>query len=155
AFIEDSVPEKQVCLTVTAPGFAGSGAVNTGFGRLTLVDADKRERTQAEIAAYLTKHFSKFSEGKIFVIQEQSIASGGGPGGGLPVQYVLQAQDFEKLREKLPEFLEHVSRTPVFQGVDVDLKVNKPELVIDINREKARTMGVSIADVAQTSQLAL
>ncbi len=154
-FISDSVPEKQVCLTVTAPGFAGSGAVNTGFGRLTLIDADKRERSQKEIAAYLSKHFASFSEGKVFVIQEQSISSSAGPSGGLPVQYVLQTQDFEKLREKLPLFLDQVNKSPVFQGTDVNLKFNKPELVIDINREKARTLGVSIADVAQTIQLAL
>jgi multidrug efflux pump len=154
-FIVDSVPEKAVCLTVTAPGFAGSGAVNTGFGRLALVEADKRERSQQQIADYLTKHFSQFSEGKVFIIQEQSISSGGGPRGGLPVQYVLQTQDFARLREKLPLFMDRVSKNPVFQGNDVNLKFNKPELVIDINREKARTLGVSIADVAQTIQLAL
>jgi multidrug efflux pump len=154
-FISDSVPEKEVCLTVTAPGFAGSGAVNTGFGRIALSEADERNRSQQDIAAYINKHLHLFPEGKIFVIQEQSISSGGGPRGGLPVQFVLQNQNFEKLREKLPLFLDQVSRNPVFQGVDVNLKFNKPELVIDINRDKARMMGLSIADVAQTIQLAL
>jgi multidrug efflux pump len=155
AFISDSIPEKQVCLTVTAPGFAGSGAVNSGFGRIALVDADKRKRSQQEIAAYINKNLYLFPEGKVFVIQEQSISSGGGPRGGLPVQFVLQNQQFEKLREKLPLFLEAVGKNPTFQGVDVNLKFNKPELVIEINRDKARTLGVSIADVAQTIQLAL
>lgn len=154
-FVTDSIPEKTVCLTVTAPGFAGSGAVNTGFVRLALSEADKRERSQAEIAAYINKNLYLFPEGKVFVIQEQSISSGGGPRGGLPVQFVLQTQDFEKLREKLPLFLEQASKHPTFQGVDVNLKFNKPELVVDINRDKATTLGVSIADVAQTIQLAL
>lgn len=154
-FVTDSVPEKQVCLTVTAPGFAGSGAVNTGFVRLALSEADKRERSQQEIAAYINKNISLFPEGKVFVIQEQSISSGGGPRGALPVQFVLQNNDFNKLREKLPKFMELAGKDPTFQGLDVNLKFNKPELVIEINRDKARTMGVSIADIAQTIQLAL
>lgn len=154
-FVTDSVPEKQVCLTVTAPGFAGSGAVNTGFVRLALTDSDKRKRSQQDIANYITKNLARFPEGKIFVIQEQSISSGGGPRGGLPVQFVLQNNDFAKIREKLPKFLEEANKNPTFQGVDVNLKFNKPELVIEINRDKARVMGVSIADIAQTIQLAL
>lgn len=154
-FVTDSVPEKQVCLTVTAPGFAGSGAVNTGFVRLALSEADKRERSQQEIADYINKNLGLFPEGKVFVIQEQSISSGGGPRGALPVQFVLQNNDFNKLREKLPKFMELAGKNPTFQGVDVNLKFNKPELVVEINRDKAKTMGVSIADVAQTIQLAL
>ncbi len=154
-FVGDSVAEKAVCLTVTAPGFAGSGAVNTGFVRLALTQSEDRKRTQDQIANYITKNLSQFPEGKIFVIQEQSISSGGGPKGALPVQFVLQNNDFNKIREKLPKFLELANKNPVFQGVDVNLKFNKPELIIEINRDKAKTMGVSIADVAQTIQLAL
>ncbi|MBA2612463.1 MAG: efflux RND transporter permease subunit [Bacteroidetes bacterium] len=154
-FIGDSVPEKRVCLTVTAPGFAGSGAVNTGFVRLALSQSGERKRTQAEIAAYITKNISQFPEGKVFVIQEQSISSGGGPRGTLPVQFVLQTNDFNKIREKLPKFLELANKNPTFQGVDANLKFNKPELIIEILRDKAKTLGVSIADVAQTIQLAL
>jgi multidrug efflux pump len=154
-FVSDSIPEKRVCLTVTAPGFAGSGAVNTGFGRIALTDASDRKRSQAQIAAAINRNLWMFAEGKVFVIQEQSISSGGGPRGGLPVQFVLQTQNFEKLRDKLPKFLELASKSAVFQGVDVNLKFNKPEVVIEIDRDKARTLGVSVADVAQTIQLAL
>jgi multidrug efflux pump len=154
-FVTDSVAEKSICLTVTAPGFAGSGAVNTGFVRLALTQSEDRKRSEDDIANYITKNLAQFPEGKIFVIQEQSISSGGGPKGALPVQFVLQTNDFNKLREKLPKFLELANKNPTFQGVDVNLKFNKPELVIEINRDKAKTMGVSIADVAQTIQLAL
>jgi len=154
-FISDSIPEKAVCLTVTAPGFAGSGAVNTGFGRLALTESGDRKRSQQEIANYINKNIALFPEGKIFVIQEQSISSGGGPRGALPVQFVIQNNDFDKIREKLPLFLELANKNPTFQGVDVNLKFNKPELVIEIDRDKARTMGVSISDIAQTIQLAL
>ena len=154
-FVSDSIPEKRVCLTVTAPGFAGSGAVNTGFVRIALTESEMRKRSQQDIAAFINKNLALFPEGKVFVIQEQTISSGGGPRGGLPVQFVLQANNFEKLRQKLPLFLEQVNKNPVFQGVDVNLKFNKPELEIEINRDKARVLGVAIADVAQTIQLAL
>ena len=154
-FVDDSINEKAVCLTVTAPGFAGSGAVNTGFVRIALTQADDRKRSQADIANYISKNISQFPEGKVFVIQEQSISSGGGPRGGLPIQFVLQTNDFNKLRDKLPKFLELANKNSTFQGVDANLKFNKPELIIEINRDKAKVLGVSIADVAQTIQLAL
>ncbi|MBK6331881.1 MAG: efflux RND transporter permease subunit [Bacteroidetes bacterium] len=154
-FVNDSIPEKRVCLTVTAPGFTGSVAVNTAFVRLALTDASERKRSQQEIAEYISKQSKKFPQGKAFVIQEQTISAGGGGRGGLPVQFVLQAPNFEKLKEKLPLFLEEANKNPVFQGVDCNLKFNKPEINISIDREKAKNLGISVADIAQTLQLAL
>lgn len=154
-FVDDSISEKRVCLTVTAPGFAGSGAMNTGFVRLALSEAGERNRSQQDIANFLNKKIGMFPEGKFFVIQEQTISSGGGPRGGLPVQFVLQTNDFNKLQNVLPKFMEEVGKSPVFQGFDANLKFNKPEVVVEIDREKAKVLGVSIADIAQTLQLAL
>ena len=154
-FVNDSIPEKSVFLTVTAPGFSGSGAVNTGFSRLTLKEPEDRKsgRSQQQIADFITANTRKFPEAKTFVIQQQTISTGGI--GGLPVQFVLQAPNFEKLKEKLPEFLEKANLHPAFQMVDVNLKFNKPELNITIERDKANLMGVTIQDIAQTLQLSL
>lgn len=155
-FVEDSVPEKQIMLSVTAPGFAGSGAPNTGFGRIVIGDKETRHRSQQEIADYLTKNMVRFNDGRVFVVQDQTISSGGGPRGGLPVQFVLQNSNFEKIKENLPKFMDEVSKSPVFGGmVDVNLKFNRPELGITINRNKAAELGISVADIAQTLQLAL
>lgn len=153
-FINDSIPEKKIALTVTAPGFTGSGAVNTAFARLVFADPDARKRTQQQIADYITRATKAFPEAKTYVIQEQTISSGGSRG-GLPVQFVLQAPNFEKLKEKLPLFLEEANKSKVFQGVDVNLKFNKPELNITIDREKAAGVGIAISDIAQTLQLGL
>ncbi|MFA7381325.1 MAG: efflux RND transporter permease subunit [Bacteroidia bacterium] len=150
----DSIPEKTIILTVTAPGFTGSGAVNTGFMRVVLVDPAERNRSQNEIAQQLQKAVGRMQEGKGFVIQDQTISAGGGPRIGLPVQFILQNQDFEKLREYLPQFMEAVAKHPVFQGNDANLKFNKPELVITIDRDKAKALDVSVMDIAQTLQLA-
>ncbi len=154
-FVDDSIPEKRVCLTVTAPGFLGSGAVNSAFVRLALTESNKRKRSQQQIADYVSKQAKRFPQGKIFVIQEQTISASSGGRGGLPVQFVLQAPNFEKLKEKLPLFLEEANKNPVFQGVDCNLKFNKPEINITIDRDKANNLGISVDDIAQTLQLAL
>ncbi len=151
-FVMDSIPEYTVALSVTAPGFSGGGSVNNGFIRVRLVDPDERERSQQEIVDMVNRNLHLFPEGRAFVIQEQTIQVN--RRGGLPVQFVLQNNNFQKIQEVLPEFLEAANRHPVFQGVDSDLKFNKPELLVEINRLKATQLGISVADVAQTLQLA-
>jgi multidrug efflux pump len=153
-FVGDSIPEKRVLLGVTAPGFGG-GSVNSGFVRLMLTNPSERKRSQQEIADYLTAKTRRMTEARVFVGQDQTIsASGGGARGALPVQYVLQNQDFEKIRQTLPLFLEEVNRSSVFQTSDVNLKFNKPQIDLKIDRNRAQNLGVSVIDIAQTLQLA-
>ncbi|QIP14056.1 efflux RND transporter permease subunit [Spirosoma aureum] len=153
-FVLDSIPENKLAFSVVAPGNSGSGAVNSSFVMVNMVDASERKRSQQDIVDYLTKNLRKFSEARMFPTQDQTIQVGR-QGGGLPVQFVIQNLNFEKLREKLPSFLEEVQKDPTFLNSDVDLKFNKPELNITIEREKATNLGVSVQDVAQTLQLAL
>ena len=151
--VEDSIPEKRINLTVTSPGFTGSGAANTGFMRIRLTDAAERDMSQAQIADKLTKITRGYSEAKTFVIQQPTISVN--RRGGLPISYIIQAPNFEKLREKLPLFMEAVGQDPTFTVTDVNLKFNKPEINVSIDREKAKNLGVSVLDVAQTLQFAL
>lgn len=150
----DSVPEKEVILSVTAPGFTGSGAVNTGFSMVKLQDASERERSQNDIVQMVNRNLAGFNYGKAFAMQEQTISVQRG-GSNYPIVYILQNINFDKLSAALPRFLDEANANPVLQGVDADLKFNKPELSISIDREKASVMGVSIQDVAQTLQFAL
>ncbi|WP_332734759.1 efflux RND transporter permease subunit [Flavihumibacter sp.] len=152
-FVLDSVPEKKVMITVTAPGFTGSGSVNTGFLRMLLVDPEERVRSQQEIVDMVNRNLPRFNEGRAFAIQEQTIQVN--RRGGLPVQFVIQNVNFEKIREVLPKFLDEANKSVVFQGVDADLKFNKPELRVNIDRMKASQLGISIEDVSSTLQLAL
>jgi multidrug efflux pump len=62
---------------------------------------------------------------------------------------------FDKLKEKVPLFMDEVAKSPVFQGNDVNLKFNKPEIQITIDRLKASELGISILDISNTLQLAL
>jgi multidrug efflux pump len=150
-FMLDSVPEKQTILSITA--FGSGGSVNNGMVRVTLVDPKDRTRSQKEVVNMVNRNLSKFNEGKAFAIEEQTIAVN--RRGGLPVQFVIQNNDFNKLAQVVPKFLDEANRDPVFQGVDVDLKFNKPELRVNVNRIKASQMGVSEQDISQTLQLAL
>jgi multidrug efflux pump len=149
----DSVEERRTVLSVTAPGFTGSGSVNTGFVRVSLVDPQQRTRSQKQIVDLINRNLPRFPEGRAFVIEEQTISVN--RRGGLPIQFVVQNNDFQKISNALPKFLEEANKNPVFQGVDADLKFNKPELKIDIDRLKASQLGLSIGDVSQTLQLAL
>ncbi len=146
-----NVPERDALISVTSPGFGASSSVNSGFMRFKLVDADKRERSQSEVAAEISKIAGQLNDARTFVIQDQSIGSSRG---GLPIQYVLEAPNLEKLKTVIPDFLTLAREDPTFSMVDVDLKFNKPELVVSINRSKAREMGVTVQDIAQTLQLA-
>ncbi len=151
--VQDSVPEKNVNITITSPGFGGAGSTNSGFVRMGLVDPSERERSQKEIAESLTKITRKYTEGKVTVTQQPTISVG--RRGGLPINYIIQAQNFEKLREKVPLFMEAVSNDPTFTTSDVNLKFNKPEINLTIDRDKAKNLGVSVVDIAQALQLGL
>jgi multidrug efflux pump len=151
-FILDSVPEKETVLSLTAPGFI-SGATNSGFVRITLVDPNERQRSQKEIVAMVNRNLPRFNEGRAFAIEEQTISVN--RRGGQPVQFVIQNNNFDKLAQVLPRFLEKANSNDVFQSVDADLKFNKPELRINVDRLKASELGVSVEDVSQTLQLAL
>ncbi|RRJ93667.1 efflux RND transporter permease subunit [Flavobacterium macacae] len=150
--INDSIPEKKVSLIITSPGF-GSSSVNSGRARIALVEAGERERSQKEIAQALTKATKKYPEAKVSVSEQPTIAVN--RRGGLPIQYIIQAQNFEKLQEKIPEFMDEASQDPTFAITDVNLKFNKPEIYVTIDREKAQSLGVSVIDIAQTLQLSL
>lgn len=126
--------------------------MNTGFVRVVLVDPGERDRSQQEIVDMVTRNMSKFPEGRAFPIQEQTISAN--RRGGQPVQFVIQHVNFEKIREVLPKFLDEANKSQVLQGVDADLKFNKPELRINIDRPKASELGINVQDVSQALQLA-
>jgi hydrophobe/amphiphile efflux-1 (HAE1) family protein len=150
--ITDSVPEKKISLIVTSPGFS-AGSLNRGFARLSLVDPEDRDASQKDIANRLTKLTKGFTDTKTSVSEQPTISVN--RRGGLPVQFIIQAKNFEMLQKKIPEFMEEASKDPTFSITDVNLKFNKPEIYVTINREKAQSLGVSVLDVAQSIQLSL
>lgn len=132
---------------ITARVSSGSGNV-----QITLKNIRERDYTQMEVAEKLSKAVRSKTDARAFVQQQSTF---GGRRGGMPVQYVLQAGNLEKLQEVLPVFMSKVYDNPTFQMADVDLKFSKPELQVEINREKANILGVNTSDIAQTLQYGL
>lgn len=122
------------------------------FVRVVLDKPSERERSQQEIAASLSVDLRKKTQARANVVQQSTF---GGRRAGLPIQYVLQAPNIEKLREILPAFMAQVNDNSTFTMADVNLKFTKPELQIAINRDKANLLGVSTQNIGQTLQLAL
>ena len=135
--------------SMTSPGW-GTANTNSGFIRLFLTDASERPRTQQEIFTQVNASLKGVTAVRAFAQQPASI---GDRRGGLPVQYVIQAPTLEKLKEVIPPFLEKASQNPAFIFTDINLKFTKPELEIEIDRERARNMGVSVQEIARTLQL--
>ena len=142
--VDSLVPEAK---NISARVSSGSGNV-----QISLLDIKDRERSQMEIAEQLSRAVRTKTKARAFVQQQSTF---GGRRGAMPVQYVLQAANLEKLQEVLPEFMAKVYDSPYFQMADVDLKFSKPEARITINRDKANQMGISTRSIAQTLQYGL
>ncbi len=134
------------------PAVTARVSSGTGNVRLTLSDIQERDYTQMELAEKLSTAVRSKTKARAFVQQQSTF---GGRRSGMPIQYVIQATNLEKLQEILPLFMAKVFENPVFQMADVDLKFSKPEARININREKASVMGVSTRNIAQTLQYGL
>ena len=154
--LNETIPDKhqRATISVTSPGFGAASSVNSAFMFTRLVPPSERDVSQMQYADSLQAAFGQLEGARTFVSQEPTISVGGGLG-GLPVQYVLQTASVENLRETLPEFLQAARAQDELAFVDVNLKFNKPELQVEIDRDKANNIGVSPLDVAQTLQLAL
>ena len=149
-YLYDSVPERDYVFTRTPAG----GSNNTSQPRIALVDPKNRSRSQDQITNDLQKKLNRFNDARIFAVQEQTIAVGSGSRGGLPVQFILQNQDLNKLKEVIPKFLDAARTDKTFANVDVNLKFNRPELQVNIDRIKAKDLGLSTNDVIGALQSA-
>lgn len=146
-FIEKEVPEQDKIIQMI-----GGGNTNRANVNLWLQAPENRDRTQQEIADELSLKVRNFTGARTMVSQQQTF---GGRRGGLPVEYVIQAKNLDDLKRVLPRFMDEVNRSPVFSVADVNLKFTKPELTINIDRDKAAVLGVSMKNVAQTLQLTM
>ena len=130
----------------------GMGGRNRANFQVSLLSPLNRDRTQQEIADELSPKVARLTGARSFVNQQQTF---GGRRGGMPVQYVIQAKNLDSLKNVIPIFMSEVAQSDVFANSDVNLRFTKPELSINIDRDKASMMGVSIQNIAQTLQLSM
>ena len=148
-YLYDSVPERDFVFARTP-----AGAINSSQPRLGLVPPKERSRSQNDITNDLNRKMARFNEAKVFAIQEQTIAVGAGSRGGLPVQFVLQNQDLEKMKIDIPKFLDEAKKDKTFSNVDVNLKFSKPEIELTLDRMRIKDLGLSSQDVVSAIQSA-
>ena len=151
--VEEEVPETAALISVTSPGFGGR-STNSAFARPQPRPAGGA-RALAAGDRRCPRDGRRQADGRADVRLAGADRSRVGRGGGLPVQYVLQAPSFAALEATLPEFMNRAQQSDAFAFVDVNLKFSKPELRVEIDRARAEKVGVSVRDVAQTLQLAL
>jgi hydrophobe/amphiphile efflux-1 (HAE1) family protein len=149
-YLYDSVPERDFVFARTPAG----GGSNSSQPRVGLVSPQFRQRSQNDIASDLQKKLSGFNDARIFAIQEQTISVGLGSRASLPVQFVVENMDFNKLKEDVPKFLEEARKDPTFANVDVNLKFNRPEVELTVDRMKIKDLGLSTQDVIAAIQSA-
>jgi hydrophobe/amphiphile efflux-1 (HAE1) family protein len=147
----DKIPEAKYTLARYGGGNNNSGS-NSGMLIIFLSEPNERKKTQQEIFKKLSKIYDSIPEARIIASQEPTISTSNSR--GLPVQFVLQNLDFEKIKVTLPKFLDEARNSSVFSNVDVDLKFNKPELNLSVNRLKATSLGVNERDVSDALNLA-
>jgi hydrophobe/amphiphile efflux-1 (HAE1) family protein len=148
--VQDSIPETRLAFSRS-----GTGSTNMGGINIFLTEPNQRKVTQQQVYEKLTRIFRRYSEARIIPNQEQTIATSMSSGSQLPVQFVIQNLEFKKLQDVLPKFLDAARKDSIFSNVDVNLKFNKPEINLTVDRLKATNLGVNESDISTTLQLAL
>lgn len=150
AYVNENIPEVYRCFDIVGGG-GGRSSANGGTHSIYLTAADERKRSQAEIAAELSKDLRQFTGVQAFATQPPTI---GDRRGGQPLAFVLKAPNFESLVKVLPEFMAEAAKNPALTQLDTNLKVNHPEGIITIDRRKAAILGISVEEIAKTLEFA-
>ena len=148
-YVDDSIPETY--RTFTIMGGMGRTEASIASQNIYLKPPEERTRSQAEIHKQILEDMNAFTGVRAFATQPPTI---GDRRSGQPLSYVLQASNLESLIEVLPKFLAAASQSPVLKQIDADLKVNRPEGIISINRNKAAELGISVEQIARTLEFA-
>ena len=149
--IYQQVPEVEVFFSATGLGFGGPGRVTDGFMFVLLKDFGKRKHSQQELVGMLFPQLFSIPGVLAFPINLPSL----GGGFGNPVQFVLQGETYEDLQRAMGPFMMEAQKLGYLINMDNDLKLNKPQLEIAIDRDRASAHGVSVSDVGNTLQTLL
>jgi multidrug efflux pump len=156
-YISDSIPDLNAERTYTAVA-AGLGTlaqpVNGGFQWIFLKEPKERKSglSQAQIFQKLVVASQQFRNVLIIPVQTPTI---GGYGNTQPVQYVIQAPSLNGLIGVMPKLMTAVGSNKKLVFADADFKINRPEISINIDRQRAAQLGISTQSIGQTLQLAL
>jgi multidrug efflux pump len=146
-----ALPEREGLFTATGLGFAGPGRVTNGFVFLKLKSHDQRDRSQMEIVQQLFPQLLGIPGVLAFIVNPPSL----GQDFGSPVEYVLQADSYDELQKAVGIMMMKAQGLGYLINLDTDLRLNKPQLDISIDRERAAQIGVSVTDIGLTLETLL
>ncbi len=141
-----SLPEREGLFTATGLGFGGPGRVTNGFVFLRLKDFGERDRSQMEIVQSVFPQLLGIPGVLAFLINPPSL----GQDFSSPVQYVLQADTYDELQQAVNVMMANAQQLGYMINLDTDLRLNKPQLDITIDRDRAAQLGVSVTDIGTT-----
>jgi multidrug efflux pump len=144
--ILDGVPEIDSYTSIVGWG----GRVNSGFLIVRLQDWADRSRSVQEVLREIQPQLNAIPGVLAFASNPPAFG-----GRGSPVQFVIQHPDFDELAGAMDQMLARARQVPGLQNVDADLRVNKPELVVSFDRDRAEDLGVPVSDVANTMSVLL
>ena len=114
---------------------------------------EERTRTTQEMAREMAPRMSGLSGVTVFPITPPSLGQGFG---SRPVSYVIMTSDsYENLAKTVKEFTDELAKNPGFVQVDSDLRLNKPEIKLEVDRERAADMGVGVDLIARAVETML
>jgi multidrug efflux pump len=142
-----NLPEREGLFTATGLGFEGPGSVTNSFVFLNLKDRSERDKSQQQIVQELFPQLLAIPGVLAFVINPPSIAA---DFTSSSVEYVLQGDTYEELNEAVNIMMAEAYQLGYLINLDTDLRLNKPQLDIHIDRERASGLGVSVADIGST-----
>jgi len=142
-----SLPETGGVFTATGLGFGGPGRVTNGFIFMRLKPANERTKSQQQIVQELFPQLFSIPGVLAFVLNPPSLGAQFNP---TPIAYVLQADTYEELQGAVGTMMAKTSQLGYLINMDSDLRLNKPQLEITIDRERAAGLGVSVTDIGST-----
>ncbi|OZA28041.1 MAG: multidrug transporter AcrB [Hydrogenophilales bacterium 17-61-9] len=151
--IYQGVPEVNTAFMVVAPGLERPNPVNSALSFVMLKPWEERSRSQMAITESLGPQMFMGMPGVLaFPINPPSL---GQSFRNPPLQFVVQAPSYAELDQAVEALMEKVRAYPGLANADSDLKLNKPQLRVDINRDKAAQMGVGIDTIGRTLETLL
>lgn len=147
-----NVPEEEALFSAIGLGFGGPGRVTNGFVVFRLKNRSERDRSQQEIVQSLFPKVFSIPGVLAFLINPPSL---GGRFSSSPVEYVLQADTYDELSKATGIMMAKASQLGYLINLDSDLRLNKPQLDITIDRERAAGLGVSVTDIGATLETLL
>jgi multidrug efflux pump len=141
------LPERNGLFTATGLSFGGPGSVTNSFMFLNLKPRGERDKSQQQIVQELFPKLFSIPGVLAFVINPPSL---GARFSTSPVEYVLQGENYKDLNSAVGILMGEAMKLGYLINIDTDLKLNKPQLDIHIDRERASALGLSVTDIGST-----